>query len=329
MPRYRSLYIEEGALAYPHARTLTAQFADRPVIRIGSYHEVFSRSGQDFQAQKRAPSLIAAVGTPPFLYDAPLRVCGCTDLPVLYNDQLRNCAYDCDYCFLQGMHASGHTLVFVNSADYHSAAAARSRDGAYWLSISYLTDALAFEPTLPLVAEWIAFARTTPRITLEVRTKGGAPALLDSSPVPNVVLTWTLSPEPIASRHEAGCASLRRRLLAIRTAAGRGWRTRIAIDPVVLLPAWKNAYARMLDTAFEVIRPETIEGATYGVFRIGADYMTRMTSARGDTPLLHHPFTRDGRTITYSPLEIDAVHAVVGTALRSRLGDAKVDFVHG
>jgi hypothetical protein len=54
-----------------------------------------------------------------------------------------------------------------------------------------------------------------------------------------------------------------------------------------------------------------------------------MTSARGDAPLLHHPFTRDGRTVTYSPTEIDAVHDVVGTALRRRLGDAKVDFVHG
>ncbi len=329
MPRFRSLYIEEGALAYPHARTLVAQFADRPVIIVDSYHEVFSRSGQDFQAQKRAPSLVAAVGAPPFLYDAPGRVSGGAGFPVLYNDQLRNCSYNCDYCFLQGMHSSGHTLVFVNSADYHAAAATRSADGSYWLSISYLTDILAFESTLPIVAEWVELVRTMPDITLEIRTKGGAPGILNEAPAANVVVTWTLSPHLVASRHEAGCASPRRRLLALRAAADRGWRTRIAVDPVILVPGWRDAYARMLDTAFEVVAPESIEAATYGVFRIGADYMARMRVARGDTPVLHHPFTRTGGVVTYRDTEIGAVHEVVGAVLRSRLGDAKVDFIHG
>lgn len=336
MPSYRSLYVEALAADTTVGRSLVDQFADRPVVEITSYHEVFSRPSQSVQAQKRAPSLIAAVASPPFLNEAPARVCArpgagpgsADELPVMYNDQLRNCVYNCDYCFLQGMHPCGHTLVFVNSEDYHDAAADRAKGGPYWLSVSYLSDIVAFEPVLPLVRGWLDFAREHPNVTVEVRTKGTASSLLRNEPAKNVVFTWTLSPPLVAARHEHGCASLASRLIAIRAAIERGWRVRLAFDPVILLPGWQAAYDELIAEVFTAVPQRAIEAATYGVFRVGLDHANRMIAARSDTPVLHHPFVRAHGMLTYHEQEIEAVHRTVGRALTSHLGADRVSFVH-
>lgn len=329
MPRYNALYIERKATNHPHGKTLLRLFSDRRIIVLEDYGEFFNRPNQDFQGQKSSPALVAAVGTPPFLYEATERVVGQSDLPVYYNDQLRNCVYNCEYCFLQGMHASGHTLVYVNSEDFQAAAARRGGEGPYWLSISYLTDILAFEETLPLVSEWISFSDRNPGITFEVRTKGEASPIVRSLGHPGVVLVWSLSPPSVASRHESGCASFQNRLFAAETALRFGWRVRLAFDPVILVPGWKQAYTDMLATVFRRLPPDRIEAATYGVFRMGADYMGRIATSRRDSTILHHPFTREQGLVTYSPEEIEAVHTVVGIPLLDQLGPEKVSFVHG
>ncbi len=329
MPTYRVLYVERAAAGHPNTRALIERHGDRPVVWIDSYTEVFYRAGQDFQEQKRAPALIAAVADDPLLYEAPTRVCGVHDMPVFYNDQLRNCVYNCDYCFLQGMHPSGHTLVFVNSEAFHEAAAHQAAAGPFWLSISYLTDILAFEPALPIASEWVDFARRTPGVTVEIRTKGEMPDFARNEPVSNVVLIWSLSPPAVARRYERGCASFENRLVAATTAAERGWRVRIAIDPVIIHPGWKAHYAEMIATLSSRVESEAIEAATYGVFRIGADFMRRIATARADSPILHHPFDRTGRVATYSADEIGAIHRTVGHPLQQWLGAEKLTFVHG
>ncbi|MFW5689774.1 MAG: radical SAM protein, partial [Spirochaetota bacterium] len=298
-----------------------------PIVPVASHMEVFARGRQDFQTQKRAPALIAATAREPFLYPAPTRVCGVTDRPVYYSDQLRNCVYNCDYCFLQGMHPSGHTMVFVNSEDVH--AAARRIESPFWLSVSYLTDIVAFEETLPLVGQWLDVARTTPQMTLEIRTKGEAASIVRDEPVANAVLIWTLSPPLVADRYERGCASFQNRLRAARTAVDRGWRVRIAVDPVIITPGWREAYASMLDETFARLPAASVEAATYGVFRMGPDFMSRIAAARADSPILHHPFERTKALVTYHAGEIDAVREVVGTRLHDALGPDAVTFVHG
>ena len=328
MPGNSVLYIERAALDYPHGATLFERFTDRPRVQIDSYAEVFARAGQNVRGQKDRPALIAAVGSPPFIYDVPAHARGTDDLPVLYNAQLRNCVYDCDYCFLQGMHSSGHTLVFVNSDDFHRSAAERARAGAYWLSVSYLSDVLGFERVLPLASEWVEVARRTPEITVEIRTKGDSHLLPRIDPAPNVVLVWTLSPRGIARRFEHGTASFEHRVRAVTAAAERGWRVRLAVDPVLIVPGWIRAYGDMLDEVARRLPDEAVESVSYGVFRMGADYMRRIASARADSAILHHPFERTGGLVTYSQREIEAVHGVVGDRLRAWLGANRVGFVH-
>lgn len=327
--KHSALYIERAALEHPNGEALRRRFAGKPVIPIESHHEIFVRGRQDFQAQKRSSALIAALARPPFVHAAPTRVCGIADVPVYYTEQVRNCVYNCDYCFLQGMHASGHTLVFVNSDAVHAAARELASQTPIWLSISYLTDILAFESTLPLAGEWLDTAAEAPDLTIEIRTKGEASTLLRREPLPNVVLIWTLSPPEIARRHERGCAGFHNRLIAAAAAAERGWRLRIAVDPVLCVPGWTASYPKMIAEAARRLPHRAVEAATYGVFRMGRDHFRRLASARADSRVIHSPFERGRSVVTYDDETIGRTHRFVGDELRGWLGNERVTFVHG
>jgi spore photoproduct lyase len=329
MNRYRVLYVEQGAFDYPATQRIIGGAQGAPVITINNYGEVFNRSRQDFQSQKRWPALIIGVSRGPFLHEAGERISSSAER-AYYSDQLRNCLFNCDYCFLQGMHRSAHTLLFVNSADYHAAARAVSSDAPILLNVSFLSDMVAFERTLPLLSEWSACAVECPNLTVEVRTKGGSlPSARKLPVVPNMVFTWTLSPEKIIRRHERGTASLGNRLRAIGKATEAGRRVQIAIDPILLVEKWKEHYEGLIRTAFEQLNPASIEAVSYGVFRMSTDYLDRIRRDRADTELLHHPFRRSDGLATYSPDEVASAREFVGQLLHRYMGSRKVRFVHG
>jgi len=226
------------------------------------------------------------------------------------------------------MHQSGYPLVCVNTEDYLQAAHAQSLQGAYYLTVSFLTDALAYEPLIPTVAAWVGFAGRHQSVTVEVRTKSDYIALLPESPLSNVVLTWTLSPERVANRYERGTSTLLERLTAMETAASRGWRVRAAIDPVVLIPEWREAYGALVER-LGALDPGVIEAASYGVFRMNNGFLDSMQRARGDSPILHHPFSHSGSLSTYSAQEIEAIREHLEPPLIERFGPERVSFVHG
>jgi spore photoproduct lyase len=318
--RYSRLYIERGARAYPHAQDLLAAFSNRDVIEIASAAELFYRRNQEFALQKRRPALIAAVANEPFLYQTPDFVGGDSEMPVLYSDQLRNCLFDCSYCFLQGMNQSANLLVQVNTDDYHQAARERAREGPFWLSISYLSDILAFEKTLPLVRGWTDVLSGIPEMTLEVRTKGTLPqTLLKAEQPANLVVTWTVSPPEIAGRYEQGAASVSARLAAARSALEHGIRVRLALDPVLLVPGWRALYSNFIAEHVAPLATMGLEAASYGPFRAPSRYLDVMKRMRADAAILHHPFTETDGISGYSDAECAAIDEVVGTRLRGLL----------
>ncbi|MFP4549710.1 MAG: radical SAM protein [Spirochaetales bacterium] len=327
--RFERIYVERDAADHPEAKRIVSLFTEASIVLVDYYGEVFHRRRQSFQLEKRNPALILAVARGQLLYEATSRIAERSSTPTYYTDQLRNCPFNCDYCFLQGMHQSGYPLVFVNSEDYLKTAHERSLEGPCHLTVSFLTDALAFEPLIPSVATWVAFANDHPSMTIEVRTKSRYASLLPLPPVNgNVLVTWTLSPEEVTKRYERGAATLEQRLAALEYAAKKGWRVGIAIDPVLLVREWRSAYQQLL-SRLETLELDVIESVSYGVFRMNHSFLETMQAARGDTPILHHPFTREGSLRTYTSAEIDAIRSLMEPKLIRLFGPERVAFIHG
>ena len=234
------------------------------------------------------PALIlAAASGKNLLYPGNERIATFENMPLYYTDQLRNCPFNCHYCFLQGMHRSAHLLLFVNSSDFHQAvtthiqqarsATAPSASGApahlMHLSVSYLSDLLGFEYVAPLCRQWIEYARTAPDILLEIRTKSNnIHALKGVDPIPNARLVWSLTPASLVKTHEPGTASLPNRLLAARTAAEQGWRLHLAFDPILTPPGWQALYTGLIGECFRRIPADAVDAVTIGVFRMHPEY---------------------------------------------------------
>lgn len=289
--KFSHIYIEKEAFSYPLTEQILARFPKAKQIEVEQYSEVFHRTRQHFQMQKRAMKLILAVKQPPFLYPGADVCHDFGHSHFYYTSSALNCLYNCEYCFLQGMFPSAHTVFFVNIEDYFSAVSELLHQHPVYLCISYETDLLAFEGIAPFCRRWIDFARHHPDLLIELRTKSANISRLSKvEPAANVVLAWTLSPQAVIERHEPGTPSLTARLDAIEKAIRAGWPVRLCFDPLLHIDGWEEAYRECVEMTFSRLPGEAIREVSVGSFRVPKDYMKRMRERRTDSPLLHYPF---------------------------------------
>ncbi|MGI9256502.1 MAG: spore photoproduct lyase family protein [Salinispira sp.] len=356
--RFSCVYVEKAAQELPQTAEIIGKLQNNPrIITIEHYGDIFNRPRQRFTMQKTAPALILAVERKNFLYEGNERINSWTQSRLYYNALVRNCVYNCDYCFLQGMHSSAHILMFVNNDCFIDAARQRlaalqpptgdqpkqleqpkqpdqlkqpSGGAGMYLSISYLSDILAFEPLYPYCAEWIHFAAEYPQLGLEIRTKSDYyHAISHLKPVKNVFLVWSLSPEEVSSRSERGCASFRNRLFAAARAAADGWPIKLCFDPVLAVDGWQELYPRMIRETFARIPAELVQEVSFGVFRMSPQYFKRMQRLRPESPVINHgPRLYDGIS-TYPDRLIHDIRRTMEDELSKHMIDEKIFFVHG
>ena len=335
VPHVRRVYYERRALEWPDTKNVLTRLSHLPTVEIDHYKDVFNRPGQHFQTQKQSPALILAVEKGQLLYDAGARFRSWgTDIPLYYNAPVRNCLFNCDYCFLQGMHSSGNIVLFVNSPDFMRKAAEQARQERILVSISYMTDLLAFEPLAPICRKWIGFAGETDNLEIEIRTKSEFyGAIRTLSPSDSTILSVSLSPARIAARYERGCASFAGRLFAARQALEAGWRVRLCFDPMVYTENWEAQYDECVRETFTRLDPSRIEEVSFGVVRMAPDFLSRIRSGRSDSDILYYPFRIEdqgaSRVATYSTEVRDRMRTHMLETLRRHMPEDRIHFAHG
>jgi spore photoproduct lyase len=275
---FSHIYIEKEALNYSLTNEITSKLSKSKIVYIDNYNEIFSRKNQNPFLQKLSLSLILAVNKGDFIYKgSPL----CHDFEqqnFYYTNFIVNCLFDCDYCYLKGMNFSSHILFFVNLSDYfHELSRLLSEEGKLYLSISYDSDILLFEGIYPFLKEWIEFAKANPLITIEIRTKTtNYKKFLNYSPLENLIITWSISPQEVIAKYEKNTPSLERRLIAISKLLQKGWKINLALDPILYIGEdWREKYREFLNSISENINLKKINAITLGVFRMPSDYLKR------------------------------------------------------
>lgn len=326
---FSRLYVERAAREHELTGRILTRLSGLPVVEIDDYQELFSRPRQSFSAQKRMPSLILAVKAGHFLYKGSERINSWQQETVYYNDLIRNCIYDCEYCFLQGMHSSAHSVINVNVDDYIEEARRAAVDaGKLFLSISYLTDLLGFEPIVPFTRRWIEVAREEPKLELEIRTKSdNYPALRDMEPAANVLFVWSLAPERISASIEHGTASFRNRLFAARSALERGFRVRLCFDPVLMGPGWEDEYRKCIAETFRRLPADRIELVSVGGLRMGGEQLARLAKDNPARSVMFHPAVRENGLIGYPPEIESRIRELLGRELRRYLPADRILFL--
>lgn len=331
LPLFAHLYYEERALAFPLAERIRAHYAHLPQTQIDDYGELFNRKRQHFQIQKRAQALILAVKQEHFLYRGTERIKSFGNDHIYYTDQIRNCVYNCSYCFLQGMHQSAHCVLFVNEDDYQQAVRDElAQQQRLNLSISYLSDLLAVEHLAELCRGWIEMARAHRQLNIEIRTKSNNIDALDTiRAAENVRLVWSLTPRRYAQRYEHGTASLPNRLRAARSALERGWKVALCFDPIIYGDGWRDEYRALLEETFQRLPADQISSISYGTFRMHSDYFKRMLNQQPKNDILLQGYEQTNQLTAHSAETQASMKQAFEKEIMAYYPLEQVFFVHG
>lgn len=316
--KFSKIYIENRAAAYPLTEEIRSRIPGADTEYIGHYKDVFDVAGQDFSAQKAAPAIILAVNDGRRIYPGARPCQNFGHEHFYYTSQVKNCLYDCEYCFLRGMYPSGNLVIFVNVEDYFKDIDELLNEHPVYLSISYDTDLHGLEGLTGLLGKWFEYASGKENLLIELRTKCGSDSIIKriagdsasddnntqagSSAVSdkngglaeNLILAVTVSPDAFIKRFEHGTGSFDSRLALAKKALSAGIRTRLCFDPVFPVKDFENVYGSMVDEVFSDPAMRGIEDVSVGSFRISSGYLKRMRRT-ALSPLTAYPYEiKDG-----------------------------------
>ena len=311
VPFYHAKYIEEALLEEP---SLFPSGLPKDYIPIRHYKDVFNRSHQNFAEQKKAPALIYAKKTGTLIYEGAPVCQNFGNEHFYYTSCMMNCIYHCDYCYLQGMYPSGHTVLFLNLSDYFSEVEQLLAKHPVYLCISYDTDLLALEQNFRFVSRWIEFAKSNHDLTLEIRTKSGNSAIFaelanncDDETKKRIIFAWTVSPDSVADAAEHGAPSLNLRLQALRAAKRAGFSVRLCFDPMIYHSGWSESYKALIKSTFNFINPTDLYDVSIGVFRISTEYLKNMRKKRPDSAIVQFPYITENGVSHYGALSEEMI----------------------
>lgn len=303
MWNFNHIYIEKEIADHPRTQAILKKCSSRGIFYVDRYMEIFGRKKQDIHFQMKYRSLILAKASGELLYKgSPM----CQDYgrrEFYYTSTMKNCLYDCEYCYLKGMYDCGYIVVFVNIEDIFTAVEEKlaeiENDQTMYLSVSFDTDLFSFESLTGYCELWRQFAVSHPRCEIEVRTKGApafdkniapsesACALSDTS---NFITAYTLSPQEIIDRFEHNTAPLSARLRSAAGVINAGGTVRACIDPMIYVSGWEEMYGDLVDQIAASLDVSRIRDFGIGTFRISKEYLKRIRLSEPDSETVQYPF---------------------------------------
>ena len=322
-----TLYIEQAIATHPRVREIGLRFPSANQVMCERYGAVFNRKSQNFRLQKKNPSLILAHKFDKHVLETPEGY-GIGGRNNYYFSHMLNCIYDCRYCFLQGMYRSAHYVLFVNYDDFFSAMDAKlmAHDGEdVWFFSGYDCDSLALDPLTGFAEHLLSYLETRPHAMVELRTKSTQiRVLLGQAPLSNVIVAFSLTPEPAAVALEHKAPSVAKRINAMTQLAQNGWRLGLRFDPLLDDVRFEEHYQSLFRDIFDRIDPACIHSITIGPFRMPGSFFSNVVRLYPDEPLLAGSFANRDGLITYPKEREAAMLAFCFDELRAYVSGDKI-----
>ena len=297
-----TIYIEEEILDHPRAKEICSRFKRARVLVIKKFTEIFNKKNQSFRHQKRNPALILARKWGNYVLPAP-KGFGIGGKKNFYFSHMYNCLYDCSYCFLQGLYASAHYVVFVNYEDFmndifkiceeHAAVKKTFFSG-------YDCDSLAFDKITGFAQYFLPRLRKIENCEFELRTKSiNIEVLKSMGPIKNCIIAFSLSPDEVAKTLDEKAPSIKRRLDAMKNLVDQGWNVGLRFDPLIYSEGWAKMYSELFDKCFEIIDNNKIHSVSFGPLRFPKAMYKKIKIDRPKDKLFIGPFEMNNGTVAY------------------------------
>jgi len=180
------------------------------------------------------------------------------------------CPMDCTYCILQDYLEQPLMTLFANQEDAFKEIdnlLAKDQDRFFRFGTGELTDSLALDPFTELSRDFIQFFSEKKNCLLELKTKTDQVENVFEERANNVVVSWSVNPQPIVTKEEKSSVSLKRRLEAAKRCQDQGYMVGFHFDPVLYVENWEKLYKNTVDDIFSKINPQRVAWISLGALR--------------------------------------------------------------
>ncbi|HQU71914.1 MAG TPA: hypothetical protein PKV71_03905 [Calditrichia bacterium] len=269
--KFEQVFVETQVRDLPQTVKILKKLPEVPVREIRKIEDVFGRVRKPYLHKRTALNLYIGRKEGHLVKEAP-DAYGLLGEPHFYFIHSYNCIYECEYCYLQGYFKSPDLVLFVNHEEIQAEMAAVLRRfperERVWFHAGEFSDSLALTS---LSQEWPLywpFFEEHPRAWLELRTKAvNVRPLLQLGPLPNVVVTFSLSPEESTLALDRGTPGLGNRLAAMSRLAKAGFTLGVHYDPVVYRDDLESAYRELTGALLAAVPEQQIAYISVGVVR--------------------------------------------------------------
>jgi spore photoproduct lyase len=188
-----------------------------------------------------------------------------------YNINLHTgCPYDCSYCILQAYLENPEPVFFTNFDDLERELEQLNRERRYVrIGTGELSDSLALDGKTRYSRKLLDLARKFPRMIFEFKTKSGQVENILNYPqkLDNIVMAWSLNPQPVIQREELFTPDLESRMRALESARQAGYKIAIHFDPLLLFEGWQEQYTALVRRISEALTLADIAWWSLGALR--------------------------------------------------------------
>lgn len=327
---FERILIEKELVGDTRAEGILERFKHVPVKTIDDASEIFARVKKPYLQKRESLQLYLAKKRGPLVKKAPPAYGQAGD-PHYYYIHAYNCIYECTYCYLQGYFHSPDLVMFLNHdeiiAEIEKVILDTPANQHPWFHAGEYSDSLALSHVsgeLPLYYE--LFARY-PQARLELRTKSANIREIEKLvPLPNVTVSFSLTPRDHIKTHDLKTPPLKARLEAMKRLAADGHRLGLHFDPIIWTESMVEDYQELLEELAHSISWDQIDYLSLGVVRFTKDVYHQVKRNYPDSPFLKSEFITsfDGKVRYMKAQRAWILGTIKDLAQKAGLADEKI-----
>ncbi len=290
---FSRILIENEVKDLPTTQKILKRFPSLPYQFIDRIDDVFGRVKKPYLQKRQNLQLFLGKKRGQLVKEAP-DAYGLAGEPHYYFIHAYNCIYECEYCYLQGYFHSPDIVLFLNHDEIaiEIQNTLSRHEGTVWFHAGEFSDSLALTHLTGELPFYFDLFRKFPHAKLELRTKSAnTRELLKQTPCPNIVTSFSLSPQERIKKTDLKTPSLKHRLLAMRELQEAGFPLGIHLDPIIHEDNFEESYQSLFAEMDHYLDLTSLEYISMGVVRFTSNVFHQVKKNYPDSELLAAEFS--------------------------------------
>ncbi|EQC46692.1 spore photoproduct lyase family protein [Bacteriovorax sp. Seq25_V] len=318
------IFIEKELIQDDYARRITDYFKKAEVIEIDNYTDYFGKYKKPYLEKRENLNLFIAKKKGSLVKEAP-DAYGVSGAPHYYYIHAYNCIYECTYCYLQGYFDSPDLVFFVNHQDIVAEIEAtilahqKKSTKEIWFHAGEFSDTLALSHVTKELSDYYDLFVKYPNAFVELRTKSVNTKEIEKlTPIPNMITSFSLSPDSRIKDHDLKTPRLKARLLAIKRLYNLGHPIGIHLDPIIYTEGIIEEYEVLIKSISEVIPLNQLEYISIGVVRFTKDVFNQVKMNYPNSEYFYSELTKgqDGKIKYPRPIRMWIMYKIRDLCLK-------------